>query len=47
MAKETHKRQTTVQAIKSRGRRRPPAPQAAETADGKPPGVQSVKRHKA
>ena len=41
MAADNNKRR--VQAIKSRGRKRPPAPKAAKTADGKPPGLQSVK----
>ena len=43
MAANNNKRR--VQAINTRGRKRPPAPQAAETTDGKPPGLQSVKRN--
>ncbi len=33
-----------IEAIKSRGRKRRPAPKASQTSDGKPPGLQSVKR---
>ncbi len=35
---------TEIKAIKSRGRKRRPAPKASQTSDGKPPGLQSVKR---
>ena len=35
-----------VQVDSDRGMKRPPAPQASETADGKPPGSQSVRRTK-